>query len=360
MTGRLAVSLTVAVAVFAAACSSDGGRGDELTTPTTVATTEPPATTPTTTFFEDPVVGPGGPQEADEIGEVEVVQEDTPDDHTHGDDGHTHDPPTSEPPVVTYPLVDGSGYGVLAPSTTEPSTTEPSTTEPSTTEPSTTEPSTTEPSTTEPSTTEPSTTEPSTTTPTVNCGGNGWVYLEEYATGTDNGCRPDDSLCPGGRNPQGWCRQYGPWLDTLVRDCPTVDISDGLGIHGGDMFVLGADGFYIRSEPAELLLPQMVAGSSWVADIQLVDNDNWDWKPGGIKPTDQGRLFLAGVLVGGYVPRVGEEQRATPNLVTSDEPEGSWSVSFTISEHHPPDRVFKAAAKTKGAGCWSMRFTRTG
>lgn len=100
--------LVLAVAVFAAACSADGG-GDELATPTTEPSTVEDTTTtsdtPTTTVFEDPVVGPGGPQEASDVDEAEVVQEGTPEatspTTTHdGEDGHVHDGP-----VATYPTV---------------------------------------------------------------------------------------------------------------------------------------------------------------------------------------------------------------------------------------------------------------
>ena len=174
-TARLAVSLTVAVVVFAAACSSDGGRGDEIT----LTTTETPATTPTTTADVDDTTTTG---DVDDTTTTDVG-------HTHdGDDGHTHEPTTSDvdDDRLTYDEIaefieetnpttivgedvvneDGS-IGSSVPFDTIPPELLPEpvvVTTPPTTTPTTTEaPSTTEPTTT-PSSTTPATDTPTTTT----------------------------------------------------------------------------------------------------------------------------------------------------------------------------------------------------
>ena len=199
----------------------------------------------------------------------------------------------------------------------------------------------------------------------MTCGA-GLVKLDEFVTETDNGCRAANCYGIGRNTLTGECLTYAEWLDTLVRDCPTVDTSDGLGMYGGDFFILGepGTGLYggtpiIRSEPADPVFPQMVPGSSWVAHIQLVDNDNWDWKPGGLEPTDLTHYFGVGVSAGRWVPRVGEEQKAGSTIFTTKEPEGSWTASFTIPASHPPQHVFGSGATARGAGCWAVRFERT-
>ena len=99
-----AMCLLTAVVLVAVACS-DGG-GDELTVPTTEAPTtieQQPTTTTrapaTTNTFLDPVVGPGGAQEAPE-GDVVVVPEPGQTTTTHAADGHTHDEEVVVPEIT--------------------------------------------------------------------------------------------------------------------------------------------------------------------------------------------------------------------------------------------------------------------
>ena len=203
---------------------------------------------------------------------------------------------------------------------------------------------------------------PTETSQNVVCG-EGLVKLDEYVTETDNGCRRADCY-GGGRNENGECRSYGEWLDTLVRDCPTVDTSDGLGAYGGDIFILGEPDTatpgllpIIDSEPADLVFPQMVPGSSWIAEIQFVDNANWDWKPGGVAPNHQWPYFGASVGAGIYVPRVVGGSNGM--LWTSNQESGSQTVEFTVPANKPLEPAFRFGASARGAGCWAVRFTRT-
>ena len=189
--------------------------------------------------------------------------------------------------------------------------------------------------------------------------GAGLVKLDEFVTETDNGCRAANCYGIGRNTLTGECLTYAEWLDTLVRDCPTVDTSDGLGMYGGDFFISQGPGNpIIRTEPADPEFPQMVPGSSWVAHIQLVDNDNWDWWEGGLEPVELSHYFGVGVSAGRWVPRVGEEQKAGSTIFTTKEPEGSWTASFTIPQSHPPQHVFGSGATARGAGCWAVRFER--
>ena len=131
-------------------------------------------------------------------------------------------------------------------------------------------------------------------------------------------------------------------------------------MYGGDIFIVGGPGITtIVSEPAEPVFPLMVPGSSWIAHIQLVDNDNWDWWEGGLEPTDLSHYFGVGLSAGPYVPRVGEEQKAGSTIFRTKEPEGSWTASFTIPGSHPAEHIFEAGATARGAGCWAVRFERT-
>ena len=358
--------LVVFVAVlFAAACSSDGGRGDQLVLPDT---TDAPSTTvdatPTSvddtttsdapsTSVDDTTTSDAPSTSVDEspttVVEVEsptavVEVHDDESDHVHNDDGSV----TAVETTTTAAPDDQTDIEVPATTTVAPTTTTAAPDDQADIEvPATT------------------TVAPTTTTTTVSvqlevsqnvvCG-DGLVKLDEFVTETDNGCRKAD--CRGGRDDQtGECRSYVEWLDTLVRECPIVDTSDGLGVMGSSRAV--------PTMPPDPTFPRMVPGSSWVADIELADNANWDWKPGGVEPTDphQKPYFILSVFAGttgGYVPRVGEERKPTANLLTSDEPERRWSVPFAIAENHPPEHVFKFGASVRGVGCWAVRFTRTG
>ena len=318
------------ICVLAAGCSSNGGRGDtsiadnDTTTTTTQSVEEPSTTTeaePTTTTTLG-VAEPSTTAEAEPAttadSDADITTTTTVDDPTTTSDGDTHDGEVVVVPETDIGDPDEPTVVIPTTASTQPATTEPSTTEAITT----TEPSTT---------TAPSTTTPTTTSvqPEVSQGvvcGKWLVKLDEFVTETDNGCRQAD--CVVGRNEQtGECRGFGEWLDTLVRDCPTVDTSDGLGMYGGDIFIVGGPGITtIRSEPADPVFPRMVPGSSWIAHIQLVDNDNWDWKEGGLEPTDLSHYFGVGVSAGPYVPRVGEEQKAGSTIFTTKEPEGSWTL----------------------------------
>ena len=123
---------------------------------------------------------------------------------------------------------------------------------------------------------------------------------------------------------------------------------------------LGAMGTLVPSlEIPEPTFPQLVPGSSWVADIQLVDNDNWDFSDGGVAPTDGRKYFAMFLRAAGYPPLVGEEQKRTSRLFSTDDPEGSWSVAFIVPEYNPLDPAFELAATPRGGGCWAVRFTRT-
>ena len=172
----------------------------------------------------------------------------------------------------------------------------------------------------------------------------------------DVACEPEQRLIETGE-----CVTYDEWLDTLVRDCPTVDTSDGLGVYGGDFVIRQGPGLpIIRSEPADPVFPQMTAGTSWKAHIQLVDNHNWTFKKGRLEPTDQAPYFRVAVRTDAsrYTPVV-EGQKPGSTIFSSDEPAGSWTVSFTIPDNHSPRFVFEAAVITRGAGCWAVRFERT-
>lgn len=352
------------VCVLAAACNSEGGRGEQpaapdtsiadndTTTTTTQGVAEPTTTTqgvaePSTTAEAEPSTTGGS--------DADITTTTTVDATTTTSDGDTHDGE-----VVVVPetdIGDSDEPTVVIPTETTTSATQPATTEATITpEPSTTAPSTTTTADTAPSST---TTVELETSQDVVCG-EGLVKLDEFVTETDNGCRRADCYGGGRDDLTGECRSYGEWLDTLVRDCPTVDTSDGLGMYGGDIFIVGGPGITtIRSEPADPVFPRMVPGSSWIAHIQLVDNHNWDWKEGGLEPTNLTHYFGVGVSAGPYVPRVGEEQKAGSTIFTTKEPEGSWTASFTIPESHPAEHIFGSGAHARGAGCWAVRFERT-
>ena len=324
---RNLVSLLLIVAVASTACSRDGG-GDELDT------TDPPplrlvhvdeSPTPTTTFT-DPVVGPGGPQERDDTSLPPVTYPSTGPDgsavteprHTHGetDGAHTHDSTTTSEPAEDPAVPAGDTTSTTVSVRLR-------------------------------------------NAQNVTCGA-GLVKLDVFVTETDNGCRRADCY-GGGRNIlTGECRPYDEWLDTLVRDCPTVDTSDGLGMYGGDIFISQGPGIpIIRTEPADPVFPLMVPGSSWVAHIQLVDNHNWDWWEGGLEPVELSHYFGVGVSAGRYVPQQDSFGKPGSTIFTTKEPEGSWTASFTIPASHPPQHVFGSGATARGAGCWAVRFERT-
>ena len=190
--------------------------------------------------------------------------------------------------------------------------------------------------------------------------GPGLVKLDVFVTETDNGCRRADCYGGGRNTVTGECRPYDEWLDTLVRDCPTVDTSDGLGMYGGDIFISQGPGIpIIRTEPADPVFPLMVPGSSWVAHIQLVDNHNWDWWEDGLEPVELSHYFGVGVSAGRYVPQQDSFGKPGSTIFTTKEPEGSWTASFTIPASHPPQHVFGSGATARGAGCWAVRFERT-
>ena len=104
-----AMCLLTAVVLVAVACSSEGG-GDELTADTTTTavpettvadethdTTTTDAETTTTVPLVDPVVGPGGAQESDDLDNATTT--------THAADGHTHDDEPVQPPDDPAPVV---------------------------------------------------------------------------------------------------------------------------------------------------------------------------------------------------------------------------------------------------------------
>ena len=321
--------------VLAAACSSEGGRGEQPAAPDISIADNDTTTTTTQGVAEPTTTTTQGVAEPSTTAEAEPT--------TTGD---------SDADITTTTTVEATTTTV--PATTDVISTETTT---SATQPATTEATiTTEPSTSAPSTTAPADTTTNTTTSVqlevsqnVVCGKR-LVKLDEFVTETDNGCRQAD--CLGGRNDQtGRCVNWWEWADTLDRECPTVDTSDGLGAMGTLVPSL---------EISPSTFPQMVAGSSWVADIQLVDNDNWDWKPGGVAPTDGRKYFIMFLTAAGYPPKVGEEQKRTSQLFSTDDPEGSWRVPFSIHEKQPLDPAFGLGATPQGAGCWSVRFTRTG
>ena len=357
----------IVAALIAAACSNNDGteltNGTEPTTLPSVVEETTTSDAPSTLFFYDAATADTTTTDAE---------------HEHSDDTHTHDEP-----VATYPFVDPArvecpkALGHIHPELTdvhvgdEPADechTHTCETPAHSTEITyvvspypcveTSATSTTVVQNVEPTTvTEPATTAaPPTTTTSVEievsqnvvCG-EGLVKLDEFVTETDNGCRQAE--CTGGRNNQtGQCRSYYEWLDTLVRECPTVDTSDGLG----------AMGSVIRPGMPWPMFPQMVPGSSWLADIQLVDNDNWDWKQDGIAPTNGNRYFILSLVAPGYAPLVGEERDPNRPILGTDDPEGSWRVPFSIYENKPQDPVFQLGVSPTGAGCWAVRFTRTG
>ena len=364
--------LVVFIAVlFAAACSSDGGRGDQLVLPDTTdaeatTTSDAPSTSvddtstsvgePSTTIVDEPsasVVEPSTSVDAPPTAVVEVHDDES--DHVHNDDGTVTAVETTTtaaaddqtdievPPVTTVapPVI------TVAPTTTTAAPDDQTDIEVPTT--TTVVPTT---ATVVPTT---ATVVPTTTvsvqlevSQNVVCG-DGLVKLDEFVTETDNGCRKAE--CPGGRDDQtGECRWYDEWLDTLVRECPTVDTSDGLGVMGS----VDKPGTSSRT------FPQMVPGSSWVADIWLADNANWDWKPGGVAPTDpnQKPYFIMSLGVGTYVPRVVGGSNGV--LWTTNQEEGSQTVEFTVPANKPQEPAFKFGASVRGAGCWAVRFTRTG
>ena len=350
------------ICVLAAACSNNDGRGEQpaasdtsiadndTTTTTTQGVAEPTTTTtqgvaePTSTAEAEPATT--GDSDADITTTTTVDATDTT------SDGDTHDGE-----VVVVPetdIGDSDEPTVVIPTETTTSATQPATTEATIT----TEPSTSAPSTTTAAAALAVTVAPSSTTTTTSvqlevsqgvvCGKR-LVKLDEFVTETDNGCRQAD--CLGGRNDQtGRCLNWWEWADTLDRECPTVDTSDGLGAMGTLVPSL---------EISPSTFPQMVAGSSWVADIQLVDNDNWDWHD-GVAPTDGRKYFIMFLTAAGYPPKVGEEQKRTSQLFSTDDPEGSWRVPFSIHEKQPLDPAFGLGATPRGAGCWAVRFTRTG
>ena len=186
------------------------------------------------------------------------------------------------------------------------------------------------------------TVEPSTTTgdtaATVTCGP--WlVKLDEFVTETDNGCRTAN--CVYGRNATGHCRSAHEWRQAeLERDCPTVDTSDGLGamgeaVHNG-----------LLPWPT---FPKLVPGSSWVAEISLVDNRHWP--PDGIMP-DYFDNDSFTVSLGSHD---GISLLWHWSLVRTGDVDGNWEVPFTVHEKALSDIELWVTAH--GSGCWAVRFT---
>ncbi len=177
------------------------------------------------------------------------------------------------------------------------------------------------------------------TTATVNCGP--WlVKLDEFVTETDNGCRTAN--CVYGRNATGHCRSWQEWRQAeLERDCPTVDTSDGLGAMGE------ASRNGLLPPPT---FPKLVPGSSWIAEISLVDNRHWP--PDGIMPDyidgDAFRAYL-------YVP-ISPGQAWFMDLVRTDDVDGNWTVQFAVNKT-PFDDPFELWVTASGSGCWAVRFT---
>ncbi len=174
--------------------------------------------------------------------------------------------------------------------------------------------------------------------------GEGMVKLDEFVTETDNGCRPAE--CFYGRRSTGECRWYSEWATELVRECPTVDLSDGLGA----MDINVSD----NSAPAAAF-PQLEAGTSWTAEISLVDNRHF---LDGIEPEDSTfTVSLATPSEDGssYVPTVPGGPSGS-QLLSVTATDGRWSVPFSIHENTPLDNPFELGVGAKGAGCWAVRF----
>ena len=234
------------------------------------------------------------------------------------DVGPTPLPPSlvTEPVVVTTPPV----------TTTPPSTT-------------TTAPAEDTPPTTTTTTGITTTTTRMITTTTTNvvegpvCGA-GLVKLEEFVTEDDNGCRT--AGCVYGRDAVGDCADYWEWMDAIERECPIVDTSDGLGAMGAGV----RNGLL----PAPVF-PHLVAGSSWIAEIQLVDNRHG--VGGGIVKDAFDVNMLASV---GNTSMVWFEP-----LLVSDDVDGEWAKSFTVSA--TLDNPFELVVTAFGGGCWAVRFT---
>ena len=160
------------------------------------------------------------------------------------------------------------------------------------------------------------------------------VKLDEFVTETDNGCRT--ASCVHGRDATGNCLNYWEWMDTIKRECPIVDTSDGLGAMGA--------GLHNGLLPVPVF-PHLVAGSSWIAEIQLVDNRHW--LVGGIEKD--------AFTVNMFAP-VGNTSRVwfTPLLV-SDDVDGDWAKLFTVPA--TLDNAFELGVTAFGGGCWAVRFT---
>ena len=173
------------------------------------------------------------------------------------------------------------------------------------------------------------------------CCVSGLVKLDEFVTETDNGCRTAN--CVYGRNATGHCRSAHEWRQAeLERDCPTVDTSDGLGamgeaVHNG-----------LLPWPT---FPKLVPGSSWVAEISLVDNRHWP--PDGIMP-DYFDNDSFTVSLGSHD---GISLLWHWSLVRTGDVDGNWEVPFTVHEKALSDIELWVTAH--GSGCWAVRFTRT-
>ncbi len=171
--------------------------------------------------------------------------------------------------------------------------------------------------------------------------GAGLVKLDEFVTETDNGCRTAN--CVYGRNATGHCRSWQEWRQAeLERDCPTVDTSDGLGAMGE------ASRNGLLPPPT---FPKLVPGSSWIAEISLVDNRHWP--PDGIMPDYfDGDAFIAYL----YVP-ISPGQAWFMDLVRTDDVDGNWTVQFAVNKT-PFDDPFELWVTASGSGCWAVRFAR--
>ena len=257
---------------------------------------------PTITFTE-PVVGPGSPQERDDTSKVPppvTYPSTAPDDgdavpepwHTHGepDDAYTHNSTTVAPTTSTTVSVQLD------------------------------------------------------VSQNVVCGA-GLVKLDEFVTETDNGCRTAD--CVYGRNATGNCRWYSEWAAELVRDCPTVDTSDGLG---------AMDQNVSDNSVPPIEFPQLEAGTNWTAEIWLVDNNHFVNKPDNNNDT-----FIVALRTppeGGftYVPSVPGGPGGSL-LLSNDATDGEWSVPFAVHENTPLHNPFELSVTASGSGCWAVRFT---
>ena len=178
--------------------------------------------------------------------------------------------------------------------------------------------------------------------------GAGLVKLDEFVTETDNGCRTAD--CVYGRNATGNCRWYSEWAAELVRDCPTVDTSDGLG---------AMDQNVSDNSVPPIEFPQLEAGTNWTAEIWLVDNRHFP--PDGIKPDNNNDTFLVALRTppeGGftYVPSVPGGPGGSL-LLSNDATDGEWSVPFAVHENTPLHNPFELSVTASGSGCWAVRFT---